>query len=88
MFYTVLKFHKRNINDKECLSFVATDGHRLAKIDFNTKENISDIPGVIIPRKTIGELCKLLADFSGPVKINLDPNKIIFFVDKSILISK
>jgi len=87
-FLNGIYFHKRNTNGKECLSFVATDGHRLAKIDFNTKENISEIPGVIIPRKTISELCKLLADFSGIVKINLDPNKIIFFVDKSILISK
>ena len=57
---SVASFHKRNTNSKECLCFVATDGHRLAKIDFNTEEKISEIPGVIIPRKTIGELCKLL----------------------------
>ena len=87
-FLNGIYFHKRNINNKECLCIVATDGHRLAKIDFDTGENISEIPGVIIPRKTIGELIKLLTDFSGTVKINLDANKIIFFVDKSILISK
>tara|TARA_Y100000590_G_scaffold286055_1_gene321885 strand:+ start:465 stop:1583 length:1119 start_codon:yes stop_codon:yes gene_type:complete len=79
---------KKDDNNNEFLSMVATDGHRLAKIDFNSKENITEIPGVIIPRKTIYELCKLLGDFSGNIKINVDANKIIFFVDKSILISK
>ena len=44
--------------------------------------------GVIIPKKTINELCKLLADFNDSITINLDPNKIIFFVNKSVLISK
>ena len=67
---------------------VATDGHRLAKIDINSSDNIVSMPGVIIPRKTIFELSKLLADYSGNIKINVDPNKIIFFVNKSILISK
>ena len=87
-FLNGIYFHKRNVNDKVCLSMVATDGHRLAKIDFNVAENLSEIPGVIIPRKTINELCKLLADCTGTIKINLDPNKIIFFIEKSILISK
>ena len=87
-FLNGIYFHKRNLDNKECLSMVATDGHRLAKIDFDLKEKLPEIPGVIIPKKTINELCKLLSDFSGIIKINLDPNKIIFFVDKSVLISK
>jgi len=87
-FLNGIYFHKRNSESNECLCMVATDGHRLAKIDFITNESIPEIPGVIIPKKTINELCKLLADYTGTVKINLDPNKIIFFVDKSVLISK
>ena len=87
-FLNGIYFHKRNTENKELLSMVATDGHRLAKIDFTSQETIPEIPGVIIPRKTINELCKLLADFTGTVKMSLDPNKVIFFVNKSVLISK
>ena len=81
-------FHKKSINNKEHLCMVATDGHRLAKMDFRSSDILPELPGIIIPKKTINELCKLLTDFNGTVKINLDANKIIFFIDKSILISK
>jgi len=87
-FLNGIYFHKVNIQNKDILSLVATDGHRLAKIDFALENNPLNIPGVIIPKKTINELCKLLTDFNGPIKISLDPNKIIFFVGKSILVSK
>jgi DNA polymerase-3 subunit beta len=46
------------------------------------------MPGVIIPKKTINELCKLLGDYSGPINISIDPRKIIFFINTSVLISK
>ena len=87
-FLNGIYFHKRSSDNKNCLSMVATDGHRLAKIDYSLKDNMPGIPGVIIPKKTVNELCKLLADFTGTIKINLDPNKIIFFVNKSVLVSK
>ena len=76
-FLNGIYFHKRSENNKDFLSLVATDGHRLSKIDHILSEALPDIPGVIIPKKTINELCKLLTDFTGNVKINLDPNKII-----------
>jgi len=87
-FLNGIYFHKNSNQGDENFSIVATDGHRLAKIDFNITGSPSDMPGVIIPKKTINELCKLLSEYNGTVKINLDPNKIIFFVDKCILISK
>ena len=87
-FLNGIYFHKNKDTNDDVLTMVATDGHRLAKIDFNSSDNIVNMPGVIIPRKTIFELSKLLADYSGNIKINVDPNKIIFFVNKSILISK
>ena len=85
-FLNGIYFHKIQRENKDFLSLVATDGHRLAKFDF--EQNLEDIPGVIIPKKTINELCKLLADYHEEIKIELNPNKIIFFVDDSILISK
>ena len=33
-------------------------------------------------------MCKLLADYQGEIKINLNSNKIVFFIADSILISK
>ena len=38
---------------------VATDGHRLARIEVPMPEGAAAMPGIIIPRKTIGELRKL-----------------------------
>ena len=87
-FLNGIYFHKKEIEDKSFLSIVATDGHRLAKFDFNYKDESNEIPGVIIPKKTVNEIYKLLIDFDGSIKINLDSNKIVFFIDNSILISK
>ena len=87
-FLNGIYFHKRTQDNLNFLCLVATDGHRLAKIDLEYKEGLGDIPGVIIPKKTINELCKLLVDVNGEIKINLDPNKVIFYINKTILISK
>jgi len=87
-FLNGIYLHKKNINDKDSLSLVATDGHRLAKIDQDFPKGLIDIPGVIIPKKTINELCKLLSDSNDEVTINLDPNKIIFYIGSTVLISK
>ncbi|MEM9852012.1 MAG: DNA polymerase III subunit beta, partial [Pseudomonadota bacterium] len=42
------------------LRCVATDGHRLARIDAPLPSGAEALPGVIVPRKTVGELRKLL----------------------------
>src|SRR5690606_15325980 len=42
------------------LRCVATDGHRLARIDAPLPLAAEAMPGVIVPRKTVGELRKLL----------------------------
>ena len=87
-FLNGIYFHTIKKNDTNFLSLVATDGHRLAKFDINYKENLNEIPGVIIPKKTVNELYKLLTDSNDVVKINLNSNKIIFFIDQTILVSK
>lgn len=87
-FLNGIYFHKREDNNKSILSIVATDGHRLAKFDLDFKDNTTKFPGVIIPKKTVNELFKLLADYNGFVRINLNSNKIVFFIGETILISK
>src|SRR5258708_4904303 len=42
------------------LRAVATDGHRLARIDIPLPGGAAALTGVIVPRKTVGELRKLL----------------------------
>lgn len=74
-------FHTVSGDDGERLCAVATDGHRLAKTDAPLPDGAQGIPGVIIPRKTVTEVFKLLADRSAPVEIGLSSAKIRFVFD-------
>ena len=74
--------------DKSNLTFVGTDGHRLATSSSVIKNSIDEIPGVIIPKKTINELSKLLSENNDNIEIDISSNKIIFYIDNLILISK
>ena len=67
---------------------VATDGHRLAFTQRALPDGAKDIPGVIIPRKTIGELTKLLTENADQVSISLSANQIRFKLDKVELSSR
>jgi DNA polymerase-3 subunit beta len=44
---------------------VATDGHRLARIEMVLPEGAAGMPGVIVPRKTVLELRKLVEEGDG-----------------------
>jgi DNA polymerase-3 subunit beta len=70
------------------LRAVATDGHRLARVEEALPEGAAGIPGVIIPRKTINELRKLLDEVSGGVELALSDTRIQFHVDSILLTSK
>jgi DNA polymerase-3 subunit beta len=70
------------------LSAVATDGHRLAKIEIEAPEGAKAIPGVIIPRKTVIELKKLLDEAEDDIEVSLSDTKICFICGKAILLSK
>ncbi|MCZ2157704.1 DNA polymerase III subunit beta [Bartonella sp. 220] len=71
------------------LRLVATDGHRLAQVDMDAPSSIDGMPGVIIPRKTVGELQKLLSEeIEGEVCVELSETKIRFSVGSVVLTSK
>jgi DNA polymerase-3 subunit beta len=72
----------------EVLRCVATDGHRLARIDSDLPEGASDMPGVIVPRKTVGELRKLLDDDELNIAVSVSETKIRFATPEIILTSK
>lgn len=51
------------------LCAVATDGHRMATTDMPAPVGTTDMPGVIIPRKTVGEMKGLLDDVDGDTMV-------------------
>ena len=57
---------------------VATDGHRLARIEIDMPEGAKGMPDVIVPRKCVAEVRKLLDEVDGPVEIQLSASKIRF----------
>jgi DNA polymerase-3 subunit beta len=70
------------------LRCVATDGHRLARIDADMPEDAADMPGVIVPRKTVGELRKLLEDDDMKIAVSVSETKIRFATPQITLTSK
>ena len=70
------------------LRAVATDGHRLASVEIPLPEGAEDMPGVIVPRKTVGELRKLVDETTEDVSVGLSETKIRFSFDSAVLTSK
>ena len=80
-------FHQTEVEDKNYLTSVATDSHRMSISKIRLDHKISFEP-IILPKKTIFQLCSLLEDYEGDVKISNIKSKIKFELNESILISK
>ncbi|TCP39127.1 DNA polymerase III subunit beta [Rhodovulum marinum] len=70
------------------LRCVATDGHRLARIDAELPPGAETMPGVIVPRKTVGELRKLLEDDDAQIAVSVSETKVRFATPEITLTSK
>ena len=70
------------------LRCVATDGHRLARIDAALPDGAEGMPGVIVPRKTVGELRKLLDDDEATIAVSVSETKVRFATPVITLTSK
>ena len=70
------------------LRCVATDGHRLARIDAPLPDGAAGMPGVIVPRKTVGELRKLLEDDDTRIAVSVSETKVRFATPEITLTSK
>ena len=79
--------HKTEFEDKNYLTAVATDSHRMSISKIRLEKDIQFEP-VILPKKTIFQLCSLLDNYEGDVKISNIKSKIKFELNNSILISK
>jgi DNA polymerase-3 subunit beta len=70
------------------LRAVATDGHRLAQVELPLPEGAAGMPGIIVPRKTVGEVQRLIETGEGEVAIELSAGKIRFSIGDVVLTSK
>ncbi len=80
--------HVAESDSGRVLRCVATDGHRLARVDAALPEGAEAMPGVIVPRKTVGELRKLLDDDEMQIAVSVSETKIRFATPDITMTSK
>ena len=81
-------FHASKTSDVPMLRAVATDGHRLARVEIPLPEGAKEMPNIIIPRKAITEVRKLIDDWSDDIDISLSETKICFSIGDIVLSTK
>ena len=80
-------FHLTEVETKNYLTAVATDSHRMSISKIRMDEK-TDFEPIILPKKTIFQLCSLLDNYDGDVKVSNVKSKIKFELNNSMLISK
>jgi DNA polymerase III subunit beta len=76
------------IQTPQSLTLVATDGHRLALVEVKHPVGVEQEVGVILPKKTLMELGKLLAEGEGDIQFESGENHLFFDVGGRVLISR
>ncbi len=80
--------HAVELDGRWMLRAVATDGHRLARLELPAPEGCLGMPGVILPRKAVTEIQRLIEDAQGEVIIELSTNKMRFSLGDALLTTK
>ncbi|MEE3094656.1 MAG: DNA polymerase III subunit beta, partial [Pseudomonadota bacterium] len=80
--------HTTSGDGGEVMRTVATDGHRLARVEMQVPEGATGMPGIIVPRKTVNELRKLIDEISGNISIALSDTSVRFAFGDAVLTSK
>ena len=70
------------------LRAVATDGHRLAQFELPLPAGAAGMPGIIVPRKTVGEAQRLIENPEAEVTVELSPGKVRLSLADAVLTSK
>lgn len=81
-------FHALEEEGKNLLRAVATDGHRLARVQTACPVGAENMPSIIVPRKTVNEVQKLLEESNDEVSIQVSETKINFAFANIVLTSK
>jgi len=80
--------HTLDAGGSTVMRAVATDGHRLARVEIPAPKGSEGMPGVIIPRKAVAEIVKLVEDGSESITIELSSAKVRLTFDGVVLTSK
>lgn len=80
--------HTIDADGTTVLRAVATDGHRLARVELPAPAGSEKMPGIIVPRKTVSEVLRLVEDPEGVISIELSASKIRFTLGNVVLTSK
>jgi DNA polymerase-3 subunit beta len=80
--------HTAGSGKAQTLRAVATDGHRLAQFELPLPAGAEGMAGIIIPRKTVGEVQRLIEDSDIEIMIELSQGKIRFTIGDVVLTSK
>lgn len=70
------------------LRAVATDGHRLARLEVPAPEGAAGMPNVIVPTKAVTEIARMAKDADGDLSIELSATKIRVTAGEASLTSK
>lgn len=81
-------FHALEAGGGPILRAVATDGHRMARAEVEAPAGSADMPGIIVPKKTVSEVQKLLDGAEGEVVVEVSETKICFTLGGVVLLSK
>jgi DNA polymerase-3 subunit beta len=79
--------HLTEAHGRNFLTGVATDSHRLSSSSLEI-ENADSFSSIILPRKTVFQLCTLLAESNEKLSMQTIENKVKFSLGKIKLISK
>ena len=79
--------HLTEAHGRNFLTGVATDSHRLSSSSLEI-ESANDFSSLILPRKTVFQLCSLLTESAEKLSMKISENKIQFTLGNIKLISK
>ena len=83
-----IHLHATKAGATAMLRGVATDGHRLARVEVALPRGAERIPPIIVPRKTVGELRRLIEGSDADVDVAVSTTKIRFTVRQAVLVSR
>lgn len=80
--------HTTETEGQTVMRAVATDGHRLARVQIPAPAGSHGMPGIIIPRKAVAEVKKLVDDGGAEITIELSQTKARFSFGDVVLTTK
>lgn len=83
-----IHFHATKDGAASVLRAVATDGHRLARVEVALPAGAESFPPIIMPRKMVAEARKLLEGADGDVAVSVTPGRIHLAIGGTVLASR